>query len=186
MCAHVAHQAHGRFSNLFLKKSDFLEFMWISKIFPNFFFVKNRQNIVSFRSYVRLRKIEAIETILEHFENFDFLTKIGFLKFFKNFEKSKNFKMLQNRFYCFDFAQTSIWSKWDDVLSIFDKKQFWNFFWKIAHVPDVHTSGTQICAPQKKLIQHHSVPTSHLAFSNSSWLLLCVFCRYSSNGGSGV
>ena len=57
---------------------------------------------------------------------------------------------------------------------------FQNKISKIAHVPDVphvHTSGTQISAPQKKLIQHHSFPTSHLAFSNSSWLFLCVICQ---------
>ena len=55
------------------------------------------------------------------------------------------------------------------------------FFSKIAHVPGVphvHTSGTQISAPQKKLIQHHSFPTSHLAFYNSSRLFLCVICRF--------
>ena len=85
MCAHVAHQAHGRFSK---KKFEnlrffriFVEFQNFSKNFPKI--VKNQQNIVSFRSYARLNKIEAKYVILEHFEIF------RFLKIFQKNQKKK-------------------------------------------------------------------------------------------------
>ena len=85
MCAHVAHQAHGRFSKKKIENLRFfrifVEFQNFSKNFQKMFFVKNRQRIVSFRSYVRLNKIEAKYVILEHFEIF------RFLKIFQKFQK---------------------------------------------------------------------------------------------------
>ena len=79
MCAHVAHQAHGRFSKKQFENLRFfrifVEFQNFSKNFPKLFFVQNRQNIVSFRSYARLNKIEAKYVILEHFEIFQIFEK---------------------------------------------------------------------------------------------------------------
>ena len=69
----------------------FVEFQNFSKTFPKIFFVKNRQNIVSFRSYARLNKIEAKYVILEHFEIFRFL---------KIFQKIQNFHFFRKKKFC--------------------------------------------------------------------------------------
>ena len=53
----------------------FVEFQNFSKTFPKIGFVKNQQNIVSFRLYARLNKIEAKYAILEHFEIFQIFEK---------------------------------------------------------------------------------------------------------------
>ena len=93
MCAHVAHQAHGRFSKKKIENLRFfrifVEFQNFSKNFPKIVFVKNRQNIVSFRSYARLNKIEAKYVILEHFEIFRFLKIFQKIQKFHFFRKKK-------------------------------------------------------------------------------------------------
>ena len=91
-CVHMWHIRHMGDFRIFFEKIRFfrifVEFQNFSKNFPKIFFVKNRQNIVSFRSYARLNKIEAKYVILEHFEIF------RFLKIFQKFQKCDFFSKI--------------------------------------------------------------------------------------------
>ena len=80
---------------LFLKKSDFLEFLWNSKIFQKLFqtlLCQKSTKIVSFRSYARLNKIEAKYVILEHFEIFQTFEKNRSFEIFEKFLKIEKFQ----------------------------------------------------------------------------------------------
>ena len=97
-CVYMWHIRHMGDFRIFFEKIRFfrifVEFQKFSKNFPKFFLVKNQQNIVSFRLYENRSKIRHFRAYW-YFSNF--WKKIVFLRFLKNFQKSKNFKMLKWR-----------------------------------------------------------------------------------------